>query len=76
MVRSLLGELTVGVGCCCGCHKEAKGDSLILMHMGVLVRNVMEHAGEVLIDISLVQPCRLAQVSESPQKVGLGDSPP
>ena len=52
MVRSSLGELTVGVGCCYGCHKEAKGDSLILMHRGVLVSKVPEHASEVLIDIS------------------------
>ena len=52
MVRSTLGKMSQGVGCFCGCHKEAKGDRLILMGKGVLVSKVPDHASEVLIDIS------------------------
>ena len=52
MVRSTLGKMSQGVGCFCGCHKEAKGDRLILMGIGVLLITVPEHAGEVLINIS------------------------
>ena len=75
-VSSAIGEMSGGVVCCYGCNEDSKGGSLILMGRGVLVCNVPEHAGEVLIDISLVQPCRIVQVSESLQKVGLGDIPP
>ena len=46
------------------------------MGRGVLVSKVPYHAGQVLIDISSVRPCRLAQVSESPHRVGLSDSLP
>ena len=61
-VSSTLGEMTVGVGCCCSCHEEAKGGRLILMGRGVLVSKVPEHAGEVLIKISSMRLGRLAQV--------------
>ena len=76
MVRSALGKMSRGVGCFCGCNVEAKGGGLILMGRGVLVRKVPYHAGQVLIDISSVRPCRLAQVSDSPHRVGLSDSLP
>ena len=65
-----------GVGWFCGCNVEAKGGSLILMGRGVLVSKVPDHAGEVLFDISWVRPCRIAQVSEYLQRVGIGGSLP
>ena len=47
-----LGKMAGWVGCYCELHDNTKGDILLLLEEGVLVREVPDYAKEMLVKVS------------------------